>query len=39
MFCLHLCLYPVPVEIRRGRWIPLELELGTVLSCHVGVGT
>ena len=27
-----------PVEARSGHWILLELELETVVSCHVGAG-
>lgn len=31
----HVCL--VPVEAKRGGWIPLGLELWTVVSCCVGM--
>lgn len=31
---LHVCL--VPTEIRGRHWILLELELQTVVGCHVG---
>jgi hypothetical protein len=32
-------MYTMPMQARKGRWIPLELQLQTVVSCHVGAGT
>jgi hypothetical protein len=37
--CVHMhsvCL--VLLEARKGHWIPLELELHTTVSHHVGAG-
>lgn len=28
----------VPLEARRGRWVPLERELQMAVSYHVGAG-
>lgn len=33
---MYLLVYLVPTEARRGHWIPLELELQTAVSQHVG---
>lgn len=36
--CMHFCapcVCLVPREVRRGPWIPLELELQRVMHCHV----
>lgn len=32
---MYVCMYVVPMDFRRGHWIPLELELHTVISHHV----
>lgn len=32
------CVSLVPVKIRRGHQIPLELDLQMVVSLHVGAG-
>lgn len=44
VFCLPICLSTayiclVPTETRRGHQIPLDLELGTVVSHHVSAGS
>lgn len=43
MSILSACMYvyhahAVPMEARKGLQSPLELELRTVGSCHVGAG-
>lgn len=36
--CVSVPLCAIPAEVRRGGQIPLELELRTAGSCHVGDG-
>lgn len=35
---MYLLYHTVPVEARIGHWIPPEIDLETVVSCHVHAG-